>query len=198
MDSLIPKWLRVWNSICLIMFIIYVIVVLVIYFVGDVKELSDIVDILKDVGISVVSAGVTGFIVTYFRFRKLPRNLESAVDKFDRLQEHLNPDTKSLEFQHNNLSNEHNDIKNRIDRTYTKVGDLTADIRVNQESQKAKYELLDNSNKAIVDSIEKLNGLSYQLQQLNEQNVQLKREIDNLKEQNIQLKSRTKHKEYER
>lgn len=174
------------------------------YLIAEVPNMEGFWDVVLN---SVLPAAITGLvtvIVSYFVFlKKMPDRIAKELDKkmdpsnaalheeqlamLDKvnpsnkaLRDAQRDDRKQLQDEHKELKAEHEKLRGYLE---------AAALRAARED--GRYEKLSADQRTIVDAVQKLDGFAGKLQQLQEENVQLREEIQILREKYEYERSRT-------
>lgn len=155
------------------------------YLIAEVPNMEGFWDVVLN---SVLPAAITGLvtvIVSYFVFlKKMPDRIAKELDKkMDPSNSELRADQRQLQTALQNdirpLLNPSNII---LHQDHEKLRDYLEAAAVRAARADGRYEKLSADQRTIVDAVQKLDGFAGKLQQLQEENVQLREEIQILRE----------------
>lgn len=178
-------------------FLCFVIIILSIYLnVGGEHIMPDIlVDIIVGV-ISSVIVSVFTTIFIYFKYLKhIPDETRKQMDKL--LNERLNYETvnhnaelQKSDYIRDSLSREHSELRGHIIDANKGIDSISRKFDSEKELKELRYEYLQNNDKALIDSINKLVALGDALEKVNFENKNLKAEKRTLELEISELKAR--------
>lgn len=155
-------------------------------------DMELLTDILINVGCSIVTSVVLTVIV-YFKFLKnIPEQTKKSID--DLLNTRLGYETANHNAALENtniakeaLSREHSEIRQNISSVSKDIVNIKGELRTERKLKDLQYNYLKGNDRALVDSINKLNVLGESLQKVNYENKILRAENEKLKSENEQL-----------
>ncbi|MGN1457041.1 MAG: hypothetical protein ACI4XP_03690 [Acutalibacteraceae bacterium] len=156
-------------------------------------------DILVDIIVGVISSIVVSAFTTifiYFKYLKhIPDETRKQMDKL--LNERLNYETanhnselQKSDYIRESLSREHSELRGHIVDANKGIDSISRKFDSEKELKELRYQYLQNNDKALIDSINKLMALGDALERVNFENKNLEAENKALELENAELKSR--------
>lgn len=180
-----------------------IIFILLICYFFDINQNNDSINILISliitIGCSIATSAILTVIV-YFKFLKhIPEETKKSID--DLLNSRLgyettnhNANLENTNIAKESLSREHSEIKQNISTVNNNIFTVSKDvirikdeIRTDRKLKDLQYNYLNDNDKTVIESINKIKVLGDSLQKVNYENQLLKAENEKLKLENEQL-----------
>lgn len=166
---------------------------------GGNYDMGLMTEILINIGCSIATSAILTVIV-YFKFLKhIPEETKKSID--DLLNSRLgyettnhNANLENTNIAKESLSREHSEIKQNISTVNNNIFTVSKDvirikdeIRTDRKLKDLQYNYLNENDKTVIESINKIKVLGDSLQKVNYENQLLKAENEKLKLENEQL-----------